>query len=328
MRNYAQSLLAVNSPDDGKQHVNFQDKNKILLFDVNSVKWAGETTANISNSSARTEKEVGSKKNRKPSPSSDANQFPDDKDEYINAIRLWVSSIRLDEAMERKELSQLEGIQRLIVLSKGLLPNIIRLCRRAKRADTRLGVLAIIHLCADNDDGLCRLSVARFAQLLCRKENCVREAISDLGRGGEIQIEQSSNGNSYWPRIPVAVAHMNPSVGWIIDALSDKPRTVGRPSKKYPPLTQGVLSELGDDEPPLSGKNRTRKISHNSAIFAENTPPLRSEIPPPYAGTYTSKLNHSEEEITINRGDSRYSSTREEISRSGCRSSDGNGEVR
>jgi hypothetical protein len=152
---------------------------------------------------------------------------------YVAAIQLWVSSVQLAKAMEREDLAQLEGMQRHLALSKGLLPNIVRVCRRNPRADTRAAVLAIIHLLADNGEALCRLSVARFAQLLNRKEETIRAAIAGLEKGGEIGVCHSPYGNSYWPKIDAVVALMSPSpsMGWFADALSGKPLPRGRPKK-------------------------------------------------------------------------------------------------
>ena len=52
---------------------------------------------------------------------------------------------------------------------------------RCRRLDSRLAVLAIIHLCSDNDDGLCRLSVKRFAQILYRTCPLLSHEINALG---------------------------------------------------------------------------------------------------------------------------------------------------
>jgi hypothetical protein len=329
MAKYAQPSVDVNSQGAMRQCIKSNSEEKVV--DINAYRWAEKGMVNTPDDTINLGKDGGRKKKKKSPSENNSGQDASDKDEYIEAIRLWVSSVRLDEAMKREDLAQLEGIQRLIVLSRGLLPNIIRLCRRAKRADTRLGVLAIIHLCADNDDGLCRLSIVRFAQLLCRKEESIRDAILDLERGGEVHVEHSVNGNSYWPRIPTRVAHVNPSVGWIVDGLSDKPRTVGRPARKRTPLTRGVLSEFGDDPKPLGTERPQRKdgvLNEQLGVLQKgNTPPLRGEMHPPYAGTYTAKLNCSEEEIT-NKGDrSRCGNTREGISRPGCTDETGNGEV-
>ncbi len=190
---------------------------------------------------------------------------------YIAAIQLWVGNVRVARALEREELAQLEGIHRLIAVSKGYLPNAIRICRRNKKADSRLAVLAIIHLCSDNDDGLCRLSVKRFAQILDRTEEAIRVALRDLEVGGEIGVERSPRGNAYWPKIDAEIARMSPSMGWLADALSDKPRRVGRPEKISP-------SKLG-------------------AIFQGGNTPKQSgyiyRIPPSKAGTYIAKAHRS-----------------------------------
>ena len=187
---------------------------------------------------------------------------------YIAAIQLWVANVQVARALEREELARLEGIQRLIAVSKGYLPNAIRVCRRNKKADSRLAVLAIIHLGSDNDDGLCRLSVKRFAQILYRTEEAIRVALRDLEDGGEIGVEHSRRGNSYWPKIDAEAAYMSPSIGWLADALSERPRPAGRPEKISP-------SKLGN-------------ISSG-----ENDPKQTPKIPPSKSGTYITKENRS-----------------------------------
>ena len=173
------------------------------------------------------------------------------KSEYTAAIELWVQDLRECAALEREEIAQLEGVNRILVLAKGLLPNIVALCRKNKRADTRAAILVIIHFCADNSDGLCRLSVARFAKLLSRKEDTIRDALADLEEMGSIVIERTPRGNCYWPRIAAEIVELNPSLGWFIDALSEKPKPVGCP--KNAPRQRSVYHYSNTNTPPLRG---------------------------------------------------------------------------
>lgn len=163
------------------------------------------------------------------------NQSPDDtrQQRFATAISLWVENFRLDMAMEREELARLEGIQRHLALSKSLIANTIRLCRAEKRADCRSAILLLITLLSDNNDGRCRLSTTRMAELLCRDQKTVRNAIDSLAQSGLIFVIRLSNGlpNSYYPAVPPAVATMSPNVAWFINALSAE-RKWGRPSRE------------------------------------------------------------------------------------------------
>jgi hypothetical protein len=140
-------------------------------------------------------------------------------------ITLWVGNQRLDQAMKREELAQLEGVQRHLALSKSLIPNVIRLCRREKRADTRMAVLVLITLLSDNNNGMCVLTIKRMAELLSRSENSVRDSVNSLEGAGLISVNRTVGGlpNSYWPNVPAVVATMNPAMVWFVDALSKKP---------------------------------------------------------------------------------------------------------
>jgi len=152
---------------------------------------------------------------------------------YRFAILQFVENMRLEQTLGQGELASLESGPRFFTLMKGMLPNIVHLFRRSSRADTKLGVLVLIHFCADNGDGLCRLSVARFAQILSRDPRSVQRAIEDLEEGGEIGVHHSALGNSYWPKIARAVLDTSPCLGWFINAFSDGPAPFGRPRKPY-----------------------------------------------------------------------------------------------
>jgi hypothetical protein len=206
---------------------------------------------------------------------------------YMRAIQIWVAGRQLNNAMEREELAKLEGIQRHIAVSKGLLPNMIRVCRMNPRVDCKLAVLAIIHLLSDNNDGLCRLSIARFAQLLSRKEDNVRAAIDALEDEGidVIGVIRSRAGNSYWPKIDAELAHMSPSMGWFVDALSIKPKSAGRPlgsRKNYPQST-------GDSY-------------FGESVSTEKLSPVDGKTTPQSWGTYITNVNRYELDGSYKRG--------------------------
>ena len=152
---------------------------------------------------------------------------------YREAILRFVEDKRLENVLGQGEIANLQGYARFRTLMHGKLINTVRLCRRAPRADCRHAILDIIHFCADNADGLCRLSVSRFAQILIRTPRNIQHAIDDLDENHEIGVHRSATGNSYWPIIDRVVRDKNPALGWLIDTFSDKPARPGRPKKPY-----------------------------------------------------------------------------------------------
>jgi DNA-binding MarR family transcriptional regulator len=175
----------------------------------------------------------------------------DEKEQRIaalrNAIQLYVGDIKLSKALERQELASLEGIQRHLALSKSLIPSVIRICRLHGRADSRTAVMVIVTLLCDNNDGLCRLSVKRLAQLLARDEGNIRATINSLEKDGLLRVERKEGfPHSYWPNVPAAIATMSPACAWFVDALSEKPAPRGRPrleAEKTPGADAGGYSE-------------------------------------------------------------------------------------
>ena len=201
---------------------------------------------------------------------------PEEREEderiYREAILRFVEDKRLEDVLGQGEIASLEKNVRIRVLMKGMLPNIVHLFQRSSRADTKLGVLVLIHFCADNADGLCRLSVKRFAQILNRKEENLRLAIKDLEEGGEIGVYHNATGNSYWPIIDRVVRDTNPALGWFIDTFSDKPSPFGRPQKAPPQTGKGtpaVVLHRNFSE----ASNKRGKKKERARVRATNTQP-------------------------------------------------------
>ena len=208
--------------------------------------------------------------NGPPKPARDAKRTAEEQAEleqvYRFAILQFVENRRLEETLGQGELASLASGPRFFTLMKGMLPNIVHLFRRSSRADTKLGVLVLIHFCADNGDGLCRLSVARFAQILSRDPRNVQRAIEDLEEGGEIGVHHSALGNSYWPKIARAVLDTSPCLGWFINAFSDGPAPFGRPRKPYGADAVSFSEEI------LSTKKDTAQSSKGCGADAVHKP--------------------------------------------------------
>jgi len=149
------------------------------------------------------------------------------RDEFCKAIVLYVGNRRLDEALTREELGQLEGLQRVLALRNGLIANCVRHCRQNAGADVTIAVLTLITFMADNNDGICRLSVARMAQVFGRSERTIYRCLRDLEGGGLIGVVRNGQKglpNWYWPTVPAGLAEVGASIVWFVDALSDKPK--------------------------------------------------------------------------------------------------------
>ena len=175
---------------------------------------------------------------------------------YHHAIMQFVENKRLEDTLGQGELASMENGPRFFTLMKGLLPSMVRVFRRWPRPDTKLGVLILIHFCADNNDGLCRLSAERFSQILNRTIKNVQSAVDGLEETGVIGVHRSATGNSYWPIIARAVRDTTPNLSWFLDAFSEKPEPFGRPKKPYVAgdVSLNVESPVLEKDTSLAGK--------------------------------------------------------------------------
>jgi hypothetical protein len=196
---------------------------------------------------------------------------------YREAILRFVEEKRLEEVLGQGEIASLEERVRIRTLMKGVLPNIVSMYRRLPRLDCKPGILFLVHYCADNPDGLCRLSIKRFGQILSRKQDNIRAAMDDLEAADEIGVHRSVNGNCYWPKIARVVLDTNPALGWFLDAFSDAPRSVGRPRKNTPPRLGGDF--LDENTPPSAGVDFSEK-----GFLQKKTSPTSGKYPPNLGG--------------------------------------------
>lgn len=177
--------------------------------------------------------------------------------EVIRAITLYVNQVRLDDALKRKELAELEGLQRHVTLSKSVIPNSIKRLRLRPRESAGVAILNLITLLCDNNEGICSLTIKRMAQLFGRTERCIRDTIDSLEQDGLLNVERVDGWPSrYWPNVPTVLAQANASVSWFVEALSEKPKRRGRP------VTDPALAREenpGTSVPPFSEKTPERE---------------------------------------------------------------------
>jgi hypothetical protein len=103
-------------------------------------------------------------------------------------ITLWVGNQRLDQALKAEELGQLSMVEKMVALRNGLIVGCIRHCRLNPRADCRLAILTLITFLADNNDGICRLSITAMTEIFKRTREAIVAGIKTLEKQGQIGV--------------------------------------------------------------------------------------------------------------------------------------------
>jgi hypothetical protein len=140
----------------------------------------------------------------------------DEKRAFITSqIQLWVGYQHLDAALKAGELGQLSMVEKFVSLRNGLI-----VCRLNPRADTRLTVLILITFLADNNDGICHLSITATCQIFQRSREAIVNAIASLEEQSQIGVSRVGGmPNCYWPLIPAALEKMSGNPVWFANAL-------------------------------------------------------------------------------------------------------------
>jgi hypothetical protein len=237
------------------------------------------------------------------------------KSKFTAAINVWVGT-QQPAGMRREELALTEGMQRLLTLRNGLLVNLIRVLRLNPRESARSGILALVTFMAESKDAICYLTIKRTAKIFARTERSIRECVSDLERDGVISVKRNTDGlpQYYWPLIPHAMTTMGTSVAWFADALSEKPKSNGRPAKKADPKTPGTIvpppSEKGRNSSakPPEHLQHSNIASSNLLKRGRRQPPTRSRAPetatprgqPSMGAALNPEIAFAERNVTVN----------------------------
>jgi hypothetical protein len=184
-------------------------------------------------------------------------------------IQAWLDKRRPALMLRPSEVGAMKGAERAIFLFKSLAVDIIVVCRENPRADTRLGVLALIAMHCDNEKGLCWLSIKKMAEALNRKPDNIRLAIKSLEEDGVVGVERTKDGmlSKYWIIGPRFVHELKPHPTWIMKAILNDVHD------GVPPQTGG-----GGRVPPLPGggppAEQGQYITHLSTPSIQTKPDL------------------------------------------------------
>jgi hypothetical protein len=145
-------------------------------------------------------------------------------------IELWIGNQRLDACLKAEEMGQLSMVQKMVALRNGLIIGAIRHCHLNPRADSRMSILTLITFLADNNEGVCHLSVTAMTEMLKRSRESVVTSIRSLEEQHQIGVNRVGGmPNCYWPLIPAALVEISANPVWFVNAL----RTSGPKSIIY-----------------------------------------------------------------------------------------------
>ena len=193
----------------------------------------------------------------------------EEKKAYITQqITLWVGNQRLDQALKAEELGQLSMVEKMVALRNGLIVGCIRHCRLNRRADTRLAILTLITFLADNNDGICYLSVTAMMEIFQRSREAIVNGIKDLEAQGQIGVSRKEGMPScYWPLIPAALAAMCGNPVWFVNAL----KTSGPKVHAFHNPQEAVAAAM---ETRSSGVDQSSGIDRSGAVDRNRTTPV------------------------------------------------------
>jgi hypothetical protein len=209
-----------------------------------------------------------------------SNMGPEDRKVWMRGqIREWVSTKKIDDALSSAELGNLSYTQKAVAYRSLLIIGSIRHCRANRRAEARVPILTLITYLSDNAKGICSLTITRMMELFSRTRQCIVDNIEALEAEGLIGVARVDGmPNVYWPRIPAALAEINPNPVWFVDALTTTPksRIFGDVNEAIAAATNQsspVDRSSGIDRYQSSGVDPTGLVQHDSISSLYLSPP-------------------------------------------------------
>jgi hypothetical protein len=143
----------------------------------------------------------------------------EDKEEYVNAIRMWCVDKNLSDALSRDEIASLRRDDRIDAQRKTLILGFAEYLRKHPRSDVALGVYLITTLLSDNDKGACTISQPSMSRLFNRSVSSIADAQRRLRDDGLIVTTRGRYAGSH-PVIPRAVTQSYNHMVWLIEAIN------------------------------------------------------------------------------------------------------------
>jgi hypothetical protein len=157
-------------------------------------------------------------------------------------ITRWVGEKRIEECLSALELGNLSMTEKMVAYRSVLIMGGIRHCRNNPRAEARMPILTLIVYLSDNAQGACILTISKMQELLQRSRQSIVDNILALEKDGSIGIVRIDGmPNRYWPRIPAALAQMNPNPAWFVEAVAGKV-----PPKVYRTADEAIAAATSD----------------------------------------------------------------------------------
>lgn len=188
---------------------------------------------------------------------------------FVSFLTGWMQKRRLDEALSREELANLDSINRLLAQRHSLMDNLGHYFASSPRADVATGILVFITFLSDNNCGCCTLSIPRLARFFKRSERAISEAIARLEQAQVIFVERTHHQSSrYWPVINRGFGGQQTPLIWFVDVRAPA-RMNGRPPSQKPPeadcrgFTETPRS--GEQNPPNPASGNTTNSTDKNA---------------------------------------------------------------
>jgi hypothetical protein len=182
---------------------------------------------------------------------------------FIAEITAWALNRRdrLGQAMNRKELGELDSTQRIIAQRHSLLDNYAEMYRANPRLDILPGLVLFVTFFSDNNNGCCTYAMKRIGEFFGRSEKAVREAMARGVKQGLIFRDRLPNDvYSYWPVVNRVLVDPQASSHWFVDARSPIPRARHRPKT---PENYRTTSCGSFEERPETTARRPPELPHD-----------------------------------------------------------------
>jgi hypothetical protein len=233
--------------------------------------------------------------------------------EFKQAIQLWIKNNDPKAALTPEEIGALDGFDRVDALRKSAVLQLSLYYRDHPKLDTSPGIIALVHMMADNDRGVCSLSETTMARVLGRSREKVSKAVARLVSEGRLRnLGKPKSATILHPVVPAELACRNHIV-WLSLAIAETP-TPPKP-KNLVTSTSQESSDINVTRDQLVTSTSPDLVTSTSHKFTKisslkKTSSTASQAQPPQVDLFdepqptTPETKNSEPEEPLNSGPS------------------------
>jgi hypothetical protein len=174
----------------------------------------------------------------------------EEKEEYVNAIRMWCCNRNLEDALTPQEIGAMRAFDRIDAQRKFIIDALSQYYRAHPRADVAPGVAVVVALLSDNAEGMAKVSQPSLATFFGRSRSAIGDAQKRLRDANLIGTTRGRYAGNY-PIIARSFTQKYNHIVWLVEAINTQDGALKLPAPPADCQSTGPTGGLSQSTGPV-----------------------------------------------------------------------------